>query len=322
MAGDQFEFTLKRPVSIARRQSAMLPLVESVITAEKVLVFPGASAGIGRSINPAISAELTNNSGMRLPAGPITVYDGGTYAGDALIDFFPEDEKRLISYADDLTVTGSVSYASTRTVTAVTVSRGVMTITRRQDYVRTYSIRNASGIEKKLIIEHPIMQGTSLGEPTNYYERTPSLYRFSLSLPANRELQFTVREETPVSERITLATIRADTFLSYTTNQEIPANVRNALLQAIELKRIADEAAAAQQDLENQRTRLVSEQDRIRRNLEAAGNQSPQGQEYLNRLASMDRDIDAVNAEITSAALRAQQTRRDYDDYLANLSLL
>jgi hypothetical protein len=321
MAGDQFEFTLTRPISIARRQSAMLPLVESRITAEKVLVFPGASAGIGRTINPAISAELTNNSGMRLPAGPITVYDGGTYAGDALIEFFPENEKRLISYGDDLTVTGSVSYSSIRTVTAVTVSRGVMTITRRQDYLRTYSIRNASGIEKKLIIEHPITQGTTLGAPAMNYERTSSLYRFSLPLPAYGQLEFTVREETPVSERITLATLRSDTFLSYTTNQEIPANVRNALLQAIELRRIADEATTAQQDLENQRTRLVSEQDRIRRNLEAAGNQTTQGQEYLSRLVSLDRDIDAVNAQITSAAQRAQQTRRDYDDYLANLNL-
>jgi hypothetical protein len=258
---------------------------------------------------------------MRLPAGPITVYDGGTYAGDALIEFFPENNKRLISYADDLTVSGSVSYANSRTVTAVTVSRGVMTITRRQDYTRTYSIRNASGIEKKLFIEHPITQGTNLSEPANYYERTPSLYRFNLTLPANRELQFTVREETPVSERITLATLRPDTFLSYTTNQEIPANVRNALLQAIELRRIADEAATSLTDLENQRTRLVSEQDRIRRNLEAAGNQSPQGQEYLSRLASLDRDIDAINAQITSADLRVQQARRDYDNYLANLNL-
>jgi multidrug efflux pump subunit AcrA (membrane-fusion protein) len=196
-----------------------------------------------------------------------------------------------------------------------------MTIARRQDYERTYSIRNASGIEKKLIIEHPITQGTSLGEPANYDERTPSLYRFNLTLPANRELQFKVGEETPVSERITLARLRPDTFLSYTTNQEIPANVRSALLRAIELRRIADEAATSQTDLENQRTRLVNEQDRIRRNLEAAGNQTPQGQEYLSRLASLDRDIDAVNAQIASAALRAQQTRNEYDNYLANLNL-
>jgi hypothetical protein len=259
---------------------------------------------------------------MKLPAGPITVYDGGTYAGDALIEFFPENNKRLISYADDLTVSGSVGYTNSRIVTAVTVSSGVMTITRRQDYERTYSIRNASAIAKKLIIEHPITQGTSLGEPANYNERTPSLYRFNLSLPANRELIFKVREEMPVSERVVLTSLRPEAFLSYSSNQEIPVNVRNALFRAIELRRITDEANVSRQELEAQRTRLFTEQDRIRRNLEAAGNQSPQGLEYLNRLASLDTDIDAINADIADAVRRAQQAQKDYEDYLANLNLL
>ncbi|MDR1863158.1 MAG: DUF4139 domain-containing protein, partial [Treponema sp.] len=97
-AGDQFEFVFSNPLSLERRQSAMLPLVEGAVKAEKTLVFSGARMSPGISVNPAISTELTNTSGMKLPAGPITVYDGGTYAGDALIAFFPENEKRLISY--------------------------------------------------------------------------------------------------------------------------------------------------------------------------------------------------------------------------------
>jgi hypothetical protein len=321
VAGDHFEFTLKQPVTLERHQSAMLPLVESLIKAEKALVFSGSQAGIGRTINPAISVELTNTSGMRLPAGPITVYDGGTYAGDALIEFFPENEKRLISYAEDLSVSGSVNSASSRIVTAVTVSGGVMTISRRQDYERVYSIRNASTTAKNLIIEHPITQGTSLGEPAAFDERTPSLYRFRLPLPANQETKFTVREEMPIAERITLSTLRPESLLSYTTNQEIPANVRTALTRAVELRRKIDEATLAQQNLENQRSRFVTEQDRIRRNLEAAGNQSVQGQEYLRRLVAIDGDIDTLNAGIEEAVKNVQAARQEYDSYIANLDL-
>ena len=77
-AGDQFEFTIRNPVNLERRQSAMLPLVEGAVKAEKTLVFSGARASGSTTINPAIGAELTNTSGMKLPAGPITVYDGGT----------------------------------------------------------------------------------------------------------------------------------------------------------------------------------------------------------------------------------------------------
>ena len=320
-AGEQFEFTLRKPVSLERHQSAMLPLIESSVKAEKTLVFSGSRAGIGRSINPAISAELTNTSGMKLPAGPITVYDDSTYAGDALIEFFPEDEKRIVSYGEDLSVSGTVSSSNSRMVSAVSISAGVMTISRRQDYEKTYALRNASSTVKKLIIEHPITQGASLGEPKNYDERTPSLYRFRLSLPPNQEINFTVREEMPLSERITLAQLRPETFLSYASNQEIPAAIRNALAGAVELKKKSDDAAAFQKNLEAQQQRLISEQERIRRNLEAAGNQSPQGQDYLKRLVSMDGEIDELGDRIDEAVKNAQAAGKAYDNYIGTLNL-
>jgi hypothetical protein len=320
-AGDQFEFTLKNPVTLDRRQSAMLPLVEGSIKAEKILIFSGARALGGATINPAISAELVNTSGMKLPAGPITVYEGGTYAGDALIEFFPENEKRLISYGEDLSVGGSVASSGTRYITAVNISGGVMTITRRQSYEKVYTIKNASGQAKKIIIEHPITSGSELVEPASADDRTGSLYRFDRNLPPNETFTFTVREETPVFERITLAQLRADTFLSYASNQEIPADVRAALTRAIELKRIADNAATAQGTLETQKSRLISDQDRVRRNLEAAGNQTPQGQEYLKRMAALDDEIDAINKQIETAVQEAQRTKAEYDSYLATLKI-
>ncbi|MDR2096377.1 MAG: DUF4139 domain-containing protein [Treponema sp.] len=327
-AGDQFEFSFKKPVSLARQESAMLPLVEGPVLAEKTLVFSVSRARSGMEANPAISTELTNTTGMKLPAGPITVYDQ-TYAGDALIEFFPENEKRIISYGDDLTVTGSVSNSSSRFITAVTITGGVMTITRKQSYEKTYSFRNASAEQKKLIVEHPITQGAVLTEPASYSEKTASLYRFSTNLPAGfsgaqsgaASFSFKVKEEMPVSERITLSTLRLDSFISYASNQEIPANVRNALRKAVELKQKADAAEKDRAQLDSQRTRLVSEQDRTRRNLEAAGSQTQQGQEYLRRMTAQDAEIDALSVRIDAALKLVQAAQQEYDAYIAGLKL-
>ena len=320
-AADQFEFTIRNPVTLERRQSAMLPLVEGSIRAERVLVFSGSRARGAGTIHPELSAELTNTSGMRLPAGPITVFDGGTFAGNALLEFFPENERRLISYGEDLTVTGYVRPSATRNITAVTISGGVMTITHRHRNESIYTIRNASNQAKRIIIEHPITQGAELVEPQTADDRTPTLYRFNRNLPANGTLSFMVREDTPRFERITLAQMRPETFLSFSTNHEIPANVRAALTRAIELRRIVDQAVAAQGQLENQLARLISEQDRIRRNLQAAGNQTPQGQEYLRRLVSLDNDIDNINRRIDEAIQATQTARREFDNYLATLNI-
>jgi hypothetical protein len=296
----------------------MLPLVEANIGARKTLIFSGANA-YGTNLHPRLGAEITNTTSMKLPAGPVTVYDGGTYAGDALLEFWNESEKRLISFGEDLSVTASVSSTSTRAVSAVTVSGGVMTISRSLDYFRTYTFKNASQT-KQLVVEHPKTSQTTLVSP-EADEETPSAYRFTITLPGQRELLLTVCETQPLSERISLLSLRPDAFLSYSTNQEIPQRVRTALERAIELKRAADKAQSDVTDIQNRRNSLVSEQDRIRKNLEAAGSTTQQGQEYLKRLVDLDSELDKQAAELETARTKAKTAQEAYETYLNGLKL-
>ncbi|MDR1318054.1 MAG: DUF4139 domain-containing protein, partial [Treponema sp.] len=174
--GDQFEFAIKKPVTLNRRQSAMLPLLEESITAAKLLILSGRRAP-GNTVHPNLGAELTNTTGMKLPAGPITVYDGGAYAGDALIEFFNPGEKRLVSWGEDLSVTAAAAESGSRFVAAVSVGGGLMTISRKQVYIKTYTLKNASGEAKRVLVEHPVTAGTELAEPASPAEKTASAYR-------------------------------------------------------------------------------------------------------------------------------------------------
>jgi hypothetical protein len=319
-AGDQFAFTVKNPVTLSRRQSAMIPLVNGSVEAVKSLVLSGSRAANG-TIHPELAAELTNTTGMKLPAGPITVFDGGNYAGDALIEFFSENDKRFISYGEDLSVSGFAATAVTRPVSAVTVNAGVMTINRRLVTERTYTVRNAAAETKRLIIEHPVTSGAVLTEPKKYLEKTDSLYRFVQSLPGSREITFTVQEETPLSERIVLANLRFETMVSYSTSQEIPAGVRTALARAVELRQKADAAQQAQAELESRRSRLIADQDRVRNNLSAVGTASDLGRDYMKRMTELDRDIENLTKDIDAAAAAVQSTRKDVENYIAGLKL-
>jgi hypothetical protein len=312
-AGGQFGFTIRTPVSLDRRMSAMLPLVESPIEARKLDIYSGS----GR--HPRLGAELTNTSGMRLPAGAVTVYDGGVYAGDALLEFWNENEKRLISFGDDLYVTAAVGDTNSRAVSSVNVSGGVMTINRSMIFTKTYTFVNSSSVSKSLVVEHQKTSQTDLVSP-QANEQTASAYRFNVTLPANRETVLTVNEQRPISERIALLSLRQDTFLSYTTNQEIPPRVREALQRAVELRRAYDAADTAVKEIETQRSRLIADQDRIRRNLEAAGNQTAQGQEYLNRLVSLDGEIDALTPSLERANNNAKAAREAWENYLNGLN--
>ncbi|MDR2841915.1 MAG: DUF4139 domain-containing protein [Spirochaetaceae bacterium] len=318
-AGDQFEFTLKKPVTLARQQSTMLPLVEGPVLAEKTLVFSGQKAGQGVSIHPAISAQLTNNTGMKLPAGPITVFDGGTYAGDALIEFIPENEKRIISYGDDLAVSGTKQYSYKQEVSTVTVSKGVMSINRKNIIENTYVIRNGSSQSKKIIIEHPISPNTTLTSPAKSDEQTAAVYRFNKDLTPNGVLTFSVKEESPAVQTVALARLAIDSIVSYSTNGDIPPKVRTALGKAIELKSQAETETRNLNTMQAEMDRLNTAQDRIRKNIEAVGNTSEKGAEYTQRLAELDTQIDEQNIKMQtqrSVALSAQNTYQNYVDTL------
>lgn len=321
-AGDQFAFTVRGAVTLQRRRSAMLPLVAGAIAGSKVSVFtPGSGDNGADPLHPMLGARLANDTGMRLPAGPITVFDGGVYAGDALLDFLPENDKRLIVFGEDLSVNAEVSTSSSQETLAVTVAKGVMTFSRRTTSTRTYRFQNASAAAKALVVEHPITPGTELAEPASYDEKTPTLYRFNLPLPASGSATLAVKERSPSSERVVLSSLGNDAFLAYASSTELPAAVRDALKKAIELRAKAADADRALADLQSQKEGLTSDESRIRQNLSAVGRDSTQGQQYLKKLGDTEVQIDGLGARIDEARKTAKQAHAAYDSYLASLDL-
>jgi hypothetical protein len=320
-AGDQFEFTVKKPVTLERRRSAMLPLVAGAIAAEKVSIW---SADSG-SKHPMLGVRLSNSLGMKLPAGPITVFDGGAYAGDALVEFFPEKDRRLIVYGEDLSVTGDDNRASTQETVGVTVSKGVMIFSRRVTWTRTYSLRNAAANPRKILIEHPITGGAELTAPSAFDERTDSVYRFMLSLPAAGaaagEAKLDVKERAPAQERVQLSGLSLDSFLYYSSSSEIPQQIRDALKKAIDLRKKTDDAKKSLSDLSARRTEVGNDQGRIRQNLSAVGRDSTQGQQYLKRLMDTEAELDSLDTKISDAKKASLDAQSVYDNYLSNLSL-
>jgi hypothetical protein len=319
-SGFLFEWTFKDPVTIMRGQSVMLPLTEGAVEARKVLIFNGRAAS-AQGTHPQIGVELVNTTGQQLPPGPVTVFDNGSYAGDALVSFLGAGEKRLLSYADDLSVSGSVSSNSRRVVSAVKISGGVMTITRKTSYELTYTFNNTSMEEKTVIIEHPVRFNAELAVPEKADERTDSVYRFSQTLPARRSVPFQVVEEIPQSERLSLTGMSIDSFVSYASNAEIPQNVRTALRQAVALREAVNAAATRVNELDGELQRAYTEQSRVRDNLTAVGTDTPAGAQYLDRLREIDTRIDTINADYDKALATSRAAAGVYNDYIAGLEL-
>ena len=145
--GDLFEYRFSTPVTVKKSESAMLPFLQQKITSRKLLIYSDRSLQ-----NPMNAAEITNNSGKTLDGGPITVFDGGAYAGEALVETFKAGDKRLISYGVDLGTRITTAFDSTRDVVReFRANRGILTTKTAILETQTYSIRNVDAKAKTLI---------------------------------------------------------------------------------------------------------------------------------------------------------------------------
>jgi hypothetical protein len=94
--GDLFEYQLKDRVTIRKNQSALVPILQARIDAEKVSVWNPAESYVLRAL------WVNNTSGLTLDGGSFNVLEGDAFAGEGLVDAIKPGEKRLLSYAADL----------------------------------------------------------------------------------------------------------------------------------------------------------------------------------------------------------------------------
>ncbi|MCC7204838.1 MAG: DUF4139 domain-containing protein, partial [Phycisphaeraceae bacterium] len=142
--GEYFQFTIKEPVSIPRRRSAMLAILNQPVEAERISIY---NASVLPK-HPLAGAKLVNSTGLSLPAGPVTVFDGGAYAGDARIDDTTMGQERLLSFAVDTDVTVDPSVKTTQRVVAAKIVRGVLNLVRATEIRQTYAVLNKADRDK------------------------------------------------------------------------------------------------------------------------------------------------------------------------------
>ena len=155
---DLFEYDIATPVTVRKDESAMMPFLQQKVSARKLIIYSDESRD-----NPFSAAEVTNNTGKTLDGGPITVFDAGAYAGEALIETVKNSDKRFINYGVDLGTRISASLDSRNdNVREIHAHKGLLISRAAQVQKKTYTVHNVDARAKTLIIEHPVRGGFSL----------------------------------------------------------------------------------------------------------------------------------------------------------------
>lgn len=287
---DLFEYSIKDPVTVKKNESAMLPFLQQKIAARKLIIYSDAD-----KTNPLTAAELTNNTGRTLDGGPITVYDAGTYAGEALVETVKNADKRFISYGVDLgTRISTAQNSRTDDVREIHVHDGMLVTRSAVIQKKTYAVHNVDPRAKTLIIEYPVRQGYKLIDTAQPIETARDVYRFEVKVPANGNVEFPVTVENVYDQQNAISNLTPDSLLVSIRNKTISDAARRQLQQIADLKtQLVDndqEKSRTDADIQN----ITRDEERNRQNIASLSQVSGQQQivqDYARKLSDQETQI-------------------------------
>ncbi|MGB6524888.1 MAG: carboxypeptidase regulatory-like domain-containing protein [Candidatus Acidiferrales bacterium] len=320
--GDLFEYKLKDRVTIHKNESALVPVVQAHVSAEKVSLW---SNSIG-SERPLRALWLTNSTLLTLDGGSFTMLEDGAFAGEGLTDPIKPGERRLLSYAADLGVrVDSKSENRPQRVTRVRIFRGVMTQTRELEQSTTYTVRNDDTTPRTIVIEHPLRTGWKLAEGgAKPEETTSSDYRFQIEVRPKTTAVLGVDESEPLDTRYEISNVTDDQLAFFLKQKTINTQVEAALRRITEQKNHVAALEDQISGLEDQRQKIFDDQQRIRENLKALKGTPEERaltQRYTQQLADQETQLDNLQKEAGDLQAKHDQAQQQLDDMIQNLSL-
>ena len=318
--GDLFEYKLNTPVTILKNQSAMVPIVNGGVGAEKVSIW-SAEAG---STRPLRAVWLTNSTGQTLDGGSMSIVEGQAFAGEGLIDPLKAGERRLVSYATDLAMqVTSTGDTSPSRITRVTMSRGVLVQQREDRQTRTYAARNEDAQPRVLVIEHPVRDGWVLSGNTKAEETTTSAHRFRVTVAPQTTVTLTVEEVRPGQTQYSIGSVSDEQVGLWVSGESITAEVAGQLREVIRRRTAINELSQQINARESELATIDRDQARVRENLKALKGSAEERQlvqRYVRQLDEQETRLEALRNEIRELTTRRNTAQAELNRYIEGLS--
>ena len=198
-------------MSLPRQQSAMLPLLDEPIEATRVSIYNERV----HAKHPLNGLKIKNATKQALMQGPVTIYDGEQYAGDARLMDLQPGEDRYLSYAIDTGVeVKPFDRVAPGPEMTVKVEGGRLQVQYKLRQTRTYAIANRSPEARSVVLEQPVRDGWQFAKAAKFTrekadadwkagadekpaERTRDQYRFVVAVGPGETVKYEVSEDLP-----------------------------------------------------------------------------------------------------------------------------
>ena len=317
--GDLFQYAIDKPVILPRQTSAMLPILNQQVGGERYSLY---NAGTDPKF-PLNAVKLKNSSSLHLMQGPITVFDGGTYAGDAQITDLAPGAEQLVTYAMDLdTEVESLPGPTSVSLVSVKISRGVFYYTNKEQRERVYNIKNRGTKNRTVLVEHPFQSDWTLAAPKEPTERTRDAYRFTVAVPSGKTGTLSVVETRMLNQSVALSSLGGDQVAFYVKSQVVSQAVKNALQKLVSLQLKVSDTASQRSRMEARLNDIANDQSRIRQNMDRLSQSSELYKKYVKTLNDEEDELAGLRDGIAKLRDQEASQRKDVESFIQSIEVI
>jgi hypothetical protein len=318
--GDLFEYEIEHPVTIKRNQSALVPIVLRDFQGRPVLLYNKQN----RAENPMRCVEFKNTTGLTLEGGPVTVLEGGSYVGEAMLETSKPDDQRLVPYAVELSVHVLDNIESHREkIHRIVIRRGHLQTYFVDVEQTTYHFHNKADMAQVIYLEHPrTTKEWKMFDTPAPHEVTENYWRFRFDIEPKKVTAFVVRQRQTLQQVYALANVGDAQLLGWIEQKQLDADTAGVLRELIALREQAAAIEVALKDLEQERSRIHTEQKRVRENLQALGDRLGEKElreRFIRTLNSQEDRLEQIEKECKEKSRQRDEYRDKINATLAKL---
>jgi hypothetical protein len=273
-SGALFTYTLASPLDLRAHGSTLVPILQQPIEIRTIALFASPSATARSAV------RFVNNTGQTLPAGPISFFSDGGFAGEAGLDRLKPGERRFMQYGTDLDVELTQKDSNSREeVRKVTFKRGNLTEHFMRFSEFKYEVENRSGQERVVYLNLDLVNNAkATGADEMDYDaqsgRPFAVYRAAGRSKTNREL----KAEEGLSRSLALASLTTEQLTKLSTTPTLPEADRKTLVDAVARQKEVDDVRSAEAKIHAESASIEKDLQRLREHLKAVGGDKGQGQ--------------------------------------------
>jgi hypothetical protein len=315
--GDFFQYAIDKAVTLPRQKSALLPIINKDVESTRVSIYNEST----QAKFPLLGLRFKNTSGLHLMQGPITVFEGSNYAGDARILDLQPNEERLISYAVDLgTEVNPIPSSDNGRLTHIKAVKGILHTTTKLRETKTYTIKNRNDQERTVLIEHPVRNDFKLISTDKPLEKASDFYRFQVKVAPGKTEKQVVSEERITEQTVQLTNLDDNSIRHFIREAATSDKVKSGLQKVMELRWELQKTQREIGELQRQLDTIRNDQPRLRANLKELPQTSEVYKRIVKKLNDQETQIEKYQDDIKKLQGAEHEQRKVFEDYLAGFS--